>query len=154
MTLLNEPSIIHAPRRHTPERRFSRREALRRASLLGLSATALAGFTATTPARGAASQESQPVRGGVVRVGVPGSAASFDPTVETIFEALWVMEHVYKPDPGHPADGARAGASAGLGIKRDRRSVDGHPARRGEVPRWQLFHQRGCRRHLRTLPQP
>jgi len=95
MTLLNEPSIIHAPRRHTPERRFSRREALRRASLLGLSATALAGFTATTPARGTASQESQPVRGGVVRVGVPGSAASFDPTVETIFEALWVMEHVY-----------------------------------------------------------
>jgi peptide/nickel transport system substrate-binding protein len=76
---------------------MSRRAMLRRASLLGVSATVLAGTGGLAWPGGlvAAYQESEPVRGGVVRVGVPGSAASFDPTTETIMEAIWVMEHVY-----------------------------------------------------------
>lgn len=97
MTLLHESEFHSVKWRDISEQPLSRRAMLRRASLLGLSATALAGAGALAWPGGlvAAYQESEPVRGGVVRVGVPGSAASFDPTTETIMEAIWVMEHVY-----------------------------------------------------------
>lgn len=97
MTLLHEHEFSHGKLRYIVEHPSTRRALLRRVSLLGLSASALAaaGALAWPYGQAAASQDGQPVRGGVVRVGVPGSAASFDPTVETIFEALWVMEHVY-----------------------------------------------------------
>lgn len=78
---------------------ISRREALRRASLLGLSAPALAGLLTTradnsaaaTPAR----QDEEPRRGGTVRVAVPGSAETFDPNVAFVFEAIWPCELLY-----------------------------------------------------------
>jgi peptide/nickel transport system substrate-binding protein len=101
MTLLpvHDTSRAHALDRDVVDERLSRREALRRASLLGLSATALAGCSSVSPARAAlalaALQERAPLRGGTVRVGVPGSAASFDPATETILEAIWAMEHIY-----------------------------------------------------------
>jgi ABC-type transport system substrate-binding protein len=99
MTLLNDESILHALYRDLLAGRLSRREVLQRTSLLGLSAAALAGLSATAPVlhgeTAAARQENEPVRGGTVRVGIPGSAASFDPTIETVFDALWPMEHIY-----------------------------------------------------------
>ena len=80
MTLLHEREFHSGKLRDISEHPISRRAMLRRASLLGLSATGLAGTGALAWPGGlvAANQESQPVRGGVVRVGVPGSAASFD----------------------------------------------------------------------------
>lgn len=100
MTLLqvNEKSRVCALSAEAHDGRLSRREALRRVSLLGLSATALAGLASVPPARAAAFaalQSGDPIRGGTVRVGVPGSAASFDPATETILEAIWAMEHIY-----------------------------------------------------------
>ncbi len=86
-------------RRQVLEGRLSRREALRRASLLGLSATALAGMVSGTSTNTAAAlparQDGEPVRGGTVRVGIPGSAATFDPNVAIILEAIWPCELLY-----------------------------------------------------------
>lgn len=94
MTLLHgyqsRPKKLRDIHRHS----LSRRQALR----LGFGAAALAGTGALFAQPGlvaAAMQDGEPVRGGVVRVGVPGSPASFDPTTETIMEAIWVMEHIY-----------------------------------------------------------
>ncbi|MDQ2653358.1 MAG: ABC transporter substrate-binding protein [Chloroflexota bacterium] len=97
MTLLHERVSHSGKLRDISEHPFSRRAMLRRASLLGVSATVLAGTGSLTWPGGlvAAYQESQPVHGGVLRVGIPGSAASFDPTTETIMEAIWAMEHIY-----------------------------------------------------------
>ena len=98
--------------------RLSRREALRRASLLGLSATALAGLASAAPGRAIAAlpagQNGEPVRGGRVRVGIPGSAATFDPNVAIILEAIWPCELLYSslvrinPEMGVEADLATA----------------------------------------------
>jgi peptide/nickel transport system substrate-binding protein len=96
MALLHENAIRHALRRDVIAGRLSRREALRRASLLGLSATALAGFFSAPPVRStAARQESQPIRGGTARVGIPGSAETFDPSLAYILESIWPCEHLY-----------------------------------------------------------
>jgi peptide/nickel transport system substrate-binding protein len=95
----DETSIVSSLNREVLEGRLTRREALRRASLLGLSATALAGLGAGTPTRSAsalpARQDGEPVRGGTVRVGIPGSAATFDPNVAIILEAIWPCELLY-----------------------------------------------------------
>ena len=99
MTEHDETSIVSSLNREVLEGRLTRREALRRASLLGLSATALAGLSAGTPTRSAsalpARQDGEPVRGGTVRVGVPGSAETFDPNVAFVFEAIWPCELLY-----------------------------------------------------------
>ncbi|MFT4040475.1 MAG: ABC transporter substrate-binding protein [Thermomicrobiales bacterium] len=97
MTLLHERVSHACPAPMSALARVSRREALRRTALLGFGAViAGSGMAGGGPAvaRGA-SQDAEPVRGGVVRVGIPGSAASFDPAVETVMEALWAMEHLY-----------------------------------------------------------
>jgi peptide/nickel transport system substrate-binding protein len=95
----DETVIVSRLNRAVLEGRLTRREALRRASLLGLSATALAGLGSATMARSAAAlparQEGEPMRGGTVRVGIPGSAATFDPNVAIILEAIWPCEHLY-----------------------------------------------------------
>jgi peptide/nickel transport system substrate-binding protein len=46
---------------------------------------------AALPAR----QDGEPVRGGTVRVGIPGSAATFDPNVAIILDAIWPCELLY-----------------------------------------------------------
>ena len=77
---------------------ISRREALRRASLLGLSAPAIAGLLTARPADRAAAmaaQEETPRRGGTLRVAVPGSAETFDPNVAFTFESIWPCELLY-----------------------------------------------------------
>jgi peptide/nickel transport system substrate-binding protein len=83
-------------RREALAGRLTRREALKQASAAALGA-AMTGLLASAPSRAAAAavQDAQPVRGGTLRVAVPGSAESFDPVYETILEAIWVMEHIY-----------------------------------------------------------
>jgi peptide/nickel transport system substrate-binding protein len=77
----------------------SRREALRRASLIGLGASAMAGLLSAGPAGQAmtlaAVQDETPRRGGSLRVAVPGSAETFDPNVAFVFEAIWACELLY-----------------------------------------------------------
>jgi peptide/nickel transport system substrate-binding protein len=76
--------------------RISRREALRRASLLGLGAVSAAAIAPTGRAAASArSWQEQPVRGGAVSVAVPGSAETFDPSLAFVFEAIWACEHLY-----------------------------------------------------------
>jgi peptide/nickel transport system substrate-binding protein len=89
----NEDGVVRNLCRAVLHGRLSRREALKRASLLGVGASALAG---SLPANVAiARQDAQPVRGGTVRVAVPGSAETFDPNVAIILEAIWPCEHLY-----------------------------------------------------------
>lgn len=97
MTLL-ETRVSPPDRATVAGRCLSRREALRRVALLAAASAVLANRGQALPAHAvtaAASQDAAPVRGGVLRVGIPGSAASFDPTTETIMEAIWSMELLY-----------------------------------------------------------
>lgn len=79
--------------------RLSRREALKRASLLSLSAATVAGLSTAAAPRSAAAvparQEGSPVRGGSIRVGVAGSAGGFDPALYTTMEEIYVLEHIF-----------------------------------------------------------
>lgn len=79
--------------------RITRRDALRRAAMLGLSAPAavalLGGSSALESLAAPARQDGEPVRGGALRVGVPGSAETFDPNVAFVFEAIWPCELLY-----------------------------------------------------------
>lgn len=74
--------------------RLSRREALKRAGLIGVAApllgASLPGASLAAPLR-----QETPVRGGSIRVGVPGSAETFDPNVAFVFEAIWPCELLY-----------------------------------------------------------
>ena len=99
MTLRTPFPTIESLYRDVLHGRLSRREALKRASMLGLGATALAGLFSATPARAAAArparQDAAPVRGGSVRVGVAGSAGGFDPALYTTMEEIYVLEHIF-----------------------------------------------------------
>ena len=99
MTLQHRPSPQQSLLLDVSRGRLTRREALKRASLLGLSASPLAGLFATAPARSAAAlparQGGGPVRGGSVRVGVAGSAGGFDPALYTTMEEIYVLEHIF-----------------------------------------------------------
>jgi peptide/nickel transport system substrate-binding protein len=98
MALRHEASDLDNLRWDLLGGRISRREALRRASLLGLSATALASLV-SAPSRSAsalpARQDDAPVRGGTVRVAMPGSADTLDPGIAYIAEATAPCEHLY-----------------------------------------------------------
>ena len=66
----------------------------RRAGLLGIAAPLL-GVTASQASLAAPPRQDTPVRGGSIRVGVPGSAETFDPNVAFVFEAIWPCELLY-----------------------------------------------------------
>jgi peptide/nickel transport system substrate-binding protein len=72
---------------------------LQRASLLGLSATGLATLLSAPSTHSAsalpARQAGEPVRGGTVRVGIPGSGETFDPSLAYVLESIWPCEHLY-----------------------------------------------------------
>ncbi len=99
MTLRDHSPAVQSLLRDVARGRLTRRDALKRASLLGLSATALAGLWSSAPTRSAAArpavQDGPPVRGGSVRVGVAGSAGGFDPALYTTMEEIYVLEHVF-----------------------------------------------------------
>jgi ABC-type transport system substrate-binding protein len=100
MTLRLHLQLGRATKRSAPySEQLSRREALRRASLLGLGASTMAGLLTAAPAGQAvalaAAQDETPRRGGSLRVAVPGSAETFDPNVAFVFEAIWACELLY-----------------------------------------------------------
>jgi peptide/nickel transport system substrate-binding protein len=99
MTLREHPPALPSLLCDVARGRLTRRDALKRASLLGLSATALAGLASVAPIRSAAAlparQDGPPVRGGSVRVALPGSASGFDPAVNTTLEELCPLAHLY-----------------------------------------------------------
>ena len=98
MALHDADAVLRVLRDELLRGRLSRRETLKRASLLGMSGSALATLLSTLPPSAAAlprRQDTQPVRGGSLRVAVPGSAETFDPNVAIILEAIWACEHLY-----------------------------------------------------------
>ena len=74
--------------------RLSRREALIRAGLIGVAAPLL-GVAPAHVSMAALARQDTPARGGSIRVGVPGSAETFDPNVAFVFEAIWPCELLY-----------------------------------------------------------
>lgn len=96
MTLRDRTSNLETLYRAVLAGRLSRRDALRRASFLGLSATTLAGLLSAMPGRSAsARQEGAPVRGGTVRVALAGSADTLDPGIAYTSEATEPCAHLY-----------------------------------------------------------
>lgn len=99
MTLQRKHTVGAGPGSTLLRDRFNRREALRRAAMLGLSAPPAAAVLGGAPGKRALAapgrQDETPVRGGSLRVGVPGAAETFDPNVAFVFEAIWPCELLY-----------------------------------------------------------
>jgi peptide/nickel transport system substrate-binding protein len=99
MALRHRATVPRSANSRITSTQWSRRDLLRQAALVGAGAPALATLltraTALNTRAAALTQEATPQRGGSVRIGVPGSAETFDPNLAFVFEAIWACEHLY-----------------------------------------------------------